>query len=255
MHHNPIPDIITGQDPVVNWLVPDLIPQGNMIQLCGGSHDGKSYLSYYMAMAVATRTPFLGFKPRKAARVLYCDVENSQPDRDGYLRGCWKGLDQPDIELIRQNFWCSHFELGNTNWEEVFSSLLKAHEPRFVIIDMASGAFNIKDENDNAEATRVIQKLRCIGNLVSPAPAMLILRHAKTFTDEYRKARGAQAWKGCTDSTWFLTKHVGRPKKNGLQKTTLAPDKVRAYGLREEIIINPELIGPTIADGIKLVRE
>ena len=51
--------------------------------------------------------------------------------------------------------------------------------------------------------------------------------------------RGAKAWLGSTDGTWFQVRLPGRPRKQGFL-TRLEPDKTRAYGLQQPIYITPE---------------
>ena len=250
--HNPIPDILVGTDPIVEWLIPDLLPHGTIVQYAGDPGVGKSFFAYNLAMSVATQTPFLGFVPSSVQPVLYCDVENSVPDRNKYLRQVWRGLCKPDLELVKENFWTSHFELGNNNWDEVLRSLVSAYNPALVVIDTATPCFSIEDENNNSEASKVIRKLRHIQSIGTNKPTFLVLRHAKTFMEHEgdRKARGAQAWKGETDGTWFHVRNRGRPRQDGLWRTHIEVDKVRAFGLRETVHIQPQRIN----EGIKLIR-
>ncbi len=53
--------------------------------------------------------------------------------------------------------------------------------------------------------------------------------------------RGAKAWLGTTDGTWFQVRLPGRPRNKGFL-TRLEPDKTRAYGLQGKIFITPEWV-------------
>jgi hypothetical protein len=108
------------------------------------------------------------------------------------------------------------------------------------VVDTATPALHIEDENNNAEASRAIKGLRAIAGLVAPPATVLVLRHAKTRERGGRRTmRGATVWSGQTDATWFQVRARGRPRRDGLALTRLEPDKIRAYGLRQVIYITP----------------
>jgi hypothetical protein len=256
MKHNPIPAILTAKDPPVTWLLPGMIPQGSLIHMAGEASAGKSFFCYALTMAMATRTPFLGMTPAEPVPILYCDVENSIPDRNGYLRSIWHGLGEPRLDLIDDYFWTSHFELGNPNWDDVLSAAIRTYQPALFVVDMATSAFRIQDENDNAEASRIINRLRCLQNLVAPTATGIILRHANTFlVNGVRTARGAKTWIGSTDATWFFVGEQGGRRKDGLRNTKLEVAKVRAWGLENTLHIKPERLGAKNEDGIRLVLQ
>src|SRR5206468_2621691 len=125
---------------------------------------------------------------------------------NGYLRWCWHGLGQPDLDLIDANLWSLHFKLGGNDWCEQLESAMANVCPSLIIFDTATPCFNIQDENDNSEASAVIQRLRQVQAMYNQS-TIVVLRHAKTFTEAgedghtIRKARGATTWKASTDAT------------------------------------------------------
>src|SRR3990167_1094614 len=245
---NPILDILYAEDQDPDWLIPDMMPQGTLVCLAGDSNVGKSYLSYMLSLALACGVRKLGNiaitdKPR---RVLYFDEENSPADRDQYLRRCWNGLAfqlgrEPDPELVFKNFWPAHFQLGTSNWEEQAAEWIEDIQPHVCIYDTATPAFNLQDENDNAEAQRVMKALRGLMACTDPVHNSIVLRHAKIGKDAAgrRTMRGAKAWRNSSDGVIFHIKGSGRPRKSGLNLTRFERDKVRAYGLTSTIYITP----------------
>ena len=252
---NPVPDILTGTDPIVTWLLPGLLAQGSLVVLAGDAGIGKSTLCYALGFACATGTPLLGYRPVMPLRVLYFDQENSRPDRDAYMRWAWYGLEQPSLEYISTNFWTRHFELGTSEWFLRAGEAVQEVRPHLIFLDTATPCCNIMDENDNGIATQVINRLRTLQAMVTPTAAMIVLKHAKSDTDAgHRVIRGAKAWAGASDAVWFHVRSTGHPRKDDLSRTRIEPNKTRAFGLRESININPSWVGEGPHRGLRLDR-
>ena len=243
---NPVVAVLTGSDPVVQWLIPDFIAQGSLIVLAGEPGAGKSFVCYTLGLAGATNTPILGFQPTHPLRILYFDQENSRPDRDQYLRWAWNGLNQPSLPMIAANFWVRHFELGTADWVTRAASAITDIQPDIIFIDTATPCCAILDENDNGIATQVINRLRGLQAISNPPAAMIVLKHSRIITEGMdgdnkprRTIRGAKAWAGAADAVWFHVRTAGHPRTDGLFNTYIEPAKTRAFGLRQTIRINP----------------
>lgn len=247
---NDIVEILSDMEEEPDWLIPGIITQGSMIILCGESGAGKSSVSYTLAMAVAAGCKALsGIIPAgEPRRVLYFDDENSKQDRYKYLRRCYKGLaaangKEPDIGLLMKNFWNVGFALGTANWEETAREFIEEIRPHFIAIDTATPAFDIEDENNNAEGSKAVKAMRRLMAITDPVASSLVMKHAKTRTEkgQVRTVRGAKVWKDQSDGLLFQVKaNVGRPRRDNLSLTRLIPDKVRAYGLQRPVYITPE---------------
>lgn len=217
--------------------------------LAGDAGSGKSYISYTLGLAIAAGVPALGgLVPRQEPkRVVYFDEENSTQDYQKYLRRSFYGLiahnggEEPDEASLLANFWPVHFALGGVDWVECAAQWVRYVQPHLIVVDTATPACNIEDENDNAEATRAMKAIRQLMALSEPTATALILRHAKMRTEKggARTMRGAKAWKSGTDASLFQIRAAGRPRRDGLALTRLEPDKVRAYGLAQTIYITP----------------
>ena len=75
----PVPEMLTTDNPTVEWLVPDFLPRQSCILLAGEPGAGKSFLCYTLSLALATGRPFLHW-PLLPKKVCYFDQENSYPD-------------------------------------------------------------------------------------------------------------------------------------------------------------------------------
>ena len=235
-----IRDIFEKSLPEPEWLIPDLLVKGSLNMLAGMPGVGKSYFSYYLSIALASGTPFLG-RPTVASPVLYVDEENSPSDLFFYLRWAWEGLGKPSLDLLEKNLNILHFQLARnpTQWHLALWEQIKEVQPVLTTVDTVTPACQIKDENDNGEANTTAQKLRFCQH-ASPHSAMLLLKHLREGSKGQVDVRGAKFWKGTCDSILYHKRHKGHPRKDGLSKTVIEPEKKRAFGLSHSIEIDPE---------------
>lgn len=236
-------EVLNSPDKPPTWLVRDTLAAGNMIILAGEPGVGKSILAYTLAMAVATGEPFLGRQTTQGP-VLYYDEENSLPDMKEYLRWVWRGLEKPSLfDALRANLSLAHFELAAAGPRryDYMRDLAADRHPSLIILDTASPVCNIQQENDNAEAGRAIVQLRRVQAASGPGATMLILKHEKLDREPgmHRTIRGAKTWLGELDAVLFHVADRGRPRKDGLRPSAIEPDKVRAFGLRETLHLQP----------------
>lgn len=239
------------------WLVPNFICQGHMVVLAGEPGAGKSLVSYTLSLAKASGSEFFG-ATLSPAPVLYFDEENAIPDVRQYLRWAWRGLGSPDVGLISKNLHIEHFSLAaaGTSRYNYMRELAGKLQPALIVIDTATPACAIKDENSNGEASAALTDLRKVRYSAGPQCTMFILKHAKLDSDrgEYI-VRGAKDWVGATDSTLIHTKQAGHPREDGFHNTRIRNRKTRAYGLRGVLKITPILTGEEATRGIQLHTE
>ena len=221
------------------WVVHSVLPRGNMVILAGEPGAGKSYLMYYLAYAIATNKPFLGY-PTTPTKVLYFDEENGDPDFLKYNQWAWRAHGAPEPSTLDSTLRLEHFSLLH-GWIGPMRLIMKVFKPGLVIVDTATPAFHLADENDNAEANRVISELRKIRQDACPGATVIVLKHEKQRDDvqHRRTIRGAKTWLGAFDQVLYHSKTRGAPKKDGTRRTVLEPDKLRAFGLRHPIGIDP----------------
>lgn len=238
-------DAFTTEVRPPKWIVEGIVPAGTIVMVAGDAGVGKTVLNLSEALHIALGRTFLGFKTHRT-KILYFDQENSRPDLLEYLRQIWEGLGRPDPELIKQYMRLEHLTLGSSGWYATASRIVQAWQPGIIYVDTASSVMAVRDENDNAEASRLVQDLRNLIGLSAEAPGIKVLKHAKFQSGGEqvgvrRTIRGAKAWLGAVDQTLYhIKERSGRPRKDGLHTTVLVSEKSRAFGLKGAVRVVPE---------------
>lgn len=242
--HIPTDTIFTDTEPSPDWLVPNLIHKGNLILLCGLAGIGKSFFNYALANALATGSTFIDGRAMPLSKVLYFDDENGRADLAAYARWTWRGMGSPPRALLRSNLRIESRTLsGSNDWGGTLLARAEKLRPDLIIIDTATPACHILNENDNAEAALVTQKIRLAQDAAGPQCAAIILKHLRIDpTTGAADVRGAKHWKGAVDAIWYHLASRGRPRRDGWRNTVIRPEKSRAYGLRDTLKIRPSFI-------------
>lgn len=231
-----IREILTADPPTPDWVVDRFIPRDTITIMAGLEGIGKSSLSYYMALSVASGRPFLGRQTQRL-KVLYFDNENSYPDMCQYVRRLWLGMEpRPELADLDPFLQIEHFSLS-IGWQRAFQAHCSDFCPDLIIIDTANSCFSIKDENSNAEAAEIVSFLQ----VARPVRAAVILmKHEREPREGVGKSvRGAKYWLGAVDQVVYLHRQPGRPSER-FHKTRLVPAKHRAFGLDGIINISVE---------------
>lgn len=225
------------------WLIHRLLAEGYLTLLAGMPGVGKSYLSYSMALSIASGAPFLG-KAVRQGPVLYFDEENGE-DAHHYVRELLRGMGRSAREIAPHFHWYLD-ELGAHTLEsryEKMRDIARATKPRLIVIDTATKALGIKDENDNAEASRHIEYLGQVRRAAGKRCTLVLLKHARVdpLSGE-RSIRGAKAWIGSSNAAWCLFRpHRGRPR--AYAATVLEAIKARVGSFKGALNIMPEVSG------------
>lgn len=250
-------DILTLDDPDPDYLIDRYIYRGQVVVVAGEAGVGKSFLHYTMSMCIAAQLQFFTL-PTKPGKVLYFDEENSHLDMHQYLRWIWRGLGQPDTAMLDLNLSLAHFALSALEKQQRFirmAQVAKVIQPDLIVIDTGSSVCAIENENDNGEAIDAMRNLRIVRAASGKETSMVILKHVLTSHDPKAKLtiRGAKAWLDMCDNVIYHKLTPGRPRSDDLRNSRIFPDKKRAFGLRHEIIIEPEITGTGKQKGIKLI--
>ncbi len=233
------------------WLVHRMIPRGSLVVIAGESGVGKSILCYHLTLCVAAGLPFLCHQTL-STDILYFDEENSKPDSTRYWQHIWRGLQCPDPALWAPRIRFAWFGLGE-RWQKTMKTCLaEGPAPGLIVVDTATPALRIEDENDNAEASRAIHALREVQQAANHETTIIVLKHEKTRDDvsHRRTVRGAKAWIGGVDIVMYHS--FKRGGSHGLRRTILAADKPRAFGLQYPIEIIPKWTQPEEPKGLIL---
>lgn len=236
-------DLWADDPPPPPWLIPKIMLATQMVVMAGDAGVGKSLLAITWAQAMACGLGIIdgALEPK---RVLYMNEENSWYDIREYMRWARYGLNA-DEKLLSENLRLEQLSLtlSSIKWYDNLRLIAEEHRPSLIVIDTATPACQIQDEDKNGEASQAIGHLRRAMRCSAPDCGMLVLKHAKVVAKgEERSIRGAKAWKGASDGTIFHTKTAGRPRGDDLHCTYLWPDKARAFGLRERLKVTPNWV-------------
>ena len=236
--------VLSNPPPKREWLIQDILPTHSIILLAGDAGIGKTSLIYALTLALATGRNILG-RSTTPHRILYFDEENSRPDCYQYLTCTWAGI-KGDVDLATKNFRFEHFTLAEVLSDPFppMKAIIKEHRPDLIVIDTLTPSCRIPDENSNAEAARALQKLRYAISEAPESRTLLLITHAKQNQDTKEwDIRGAKGLKGWTDGTIIHKPAMGSKwRKDGLRKTALEFKKMRAFGNRADLVINPRWI-------------
>lgn len=126
------------------WAVDQLVPEGLSV-LASPPKTGKSFLVLQMALAVASGSPFLGFRTTKGP-VLYCALEDSLSRLSKRI-----SLLADDERDVPENLYLLN-EMRGLDGEglPVLSEWMSLHKPRLVVVDTWGKAKPSGDSRKNA---------------------------------------------------------------------------------------------------------
>lgn len=172
----------------VNWLVEDLIAQGDITMLLGEPGVGKSWLSMSLALAIVQGWETWLGQPlcKSGGRVLYVDEEN--PEDDVYRRLCKLGLRDGDASHFRYLH-----EQGIRLDKDPAGILEEAitFEPTLIVLDSLT-RIHTENENDAGAIARLFND--GIKPLARQTGATVIVLHHANKGNEgstYKRARGS----------------------------------------------------------------
>jgi hypothetical protein len=184
-------------------LIKGMLPRDGICILGGQSGAGKTFIACDISVALASGRLFFSHKVVERVGVVILAAEgantianriavaSAQNEHGEILPIGWLGS-IPDLSKLAE------IRKMTTRLRAVDQKMRAEHGVRLgaIIIDTLAAAFNLKDENDNAEANRVIG---CMNQLAKGVDAVVIPVH------HYGKAsetglRGASAWRGGGDA-------------------------------------------------------
>ena len=169
-----VDDVFALEVPEMDYIIPDILPRGNVVLLTGAPGCGKSFLNLKMAVEIARGGDFLG-RQCEATRVLILDKENPiqlQRQRLRILAG--ESILDPDLKI-----W--------GGWQNDPPAMLGdprlskwAREEKRVMMFDSLVRFHEADENDASEMRHVMAHIRRLAD----SGATVILLHHKPKSDE-----------------------------------------------------------------------
>lgn len=223
--------------------------RGEVAGLFAVTNYGKTTLLYNTVLSIAagdTTWPLAPIVP-KPRRVLYIDSESPASVSRADLKAMIGGVS--DDKTARSNFAIvvdalikdSPLSLSNADHFNWVIALAKSHKADLVVVDTAASAFELQDENSNAEVTkRVMNPLK---RLAREANCAVIFTHHIGKANETQsgeasyKGRGASAF-GALSRTIFT---IERDVKKGPGYIVLNCAKIKGQPFEPVLLkLNPD---------------
>jgi hypothetical protein len=210
-HNNPPPEndiaenyVCLGEAPPKppEELIKGLIPKEGVAVTGGQSGGGKTFVKTLKSVCLATGTPYFRHKIVEHVGTVFVAAEGRPllPNRFGATLA--------KLEIIQKLpiMWPKRMpDFSSLDGLKRLISELKEIDRRYrgdfgtrlgqVVIDTVAASFNMKDEDDNSEATRVCNVMRSIGE--ETGALMAPVHHYGKNPES--GLRGASAWKGSAD--------------------------------------------------------
>ena len=189
-------DLLNRETVAVKWVVPGILPEGEMLLLAAQAKTGKTLLACDIAYAVLAGGEVIGENTKKGKILLISSDESISTTSRRLIA---RGFDLLPQEC-RQNFQVMpHLDLSNLSTLE---SQLDDFRPDLVIIDsLTSITMNLGISENTAEFAQYIYKLK---NLLGKYGAASILIH---HTNKDKEAKGINKVSGSariTAAVWGI---------------------------------------------------
>jgi AAA domain-containing protein/primase-like protein len=183
-------------------LIKKLIPAYGIAVTGGQPSAGKTFIEMHKAVCLAKGLPFFGHKITERVGTIFVAAEGRAliPNRFAAALAKASIVERLPIAWIKELP-----DFSSADGIRLFVRRLKALDERFqgdfgarlgqVVIDTVAASFGMKDEDDNAEATKVCNVMRTIGEQTG---ALMAPVHHYGKNPE-SGLRGASAWKGSAD--------------------------------------------------------
>jgi len=174
-----------------NWLF-----RGSVVIQAGEPGISKTTFNYTLAKSLVDGTEFLGVKPvEKTLQLLYIDWESSK----SLIKSRMRMLGYP--KNYRNFVITNEPELQLLDVDRAIDTVEELVKPDVIFIDPLRMAFKMRDENDNAEASRQARYFREIAK--RRECTLIVVHHSsKAELSGTKKASGAYARTGLADIVW-----------------------------------------------------
>jgi hypothetical protein len=189
------------------------IGAGDVAMFSGATNSGKSTMLRNLSLAMAGGIPFEPFVPgHRPLKVLYLDFETDAADLKREFSTMSHNIDADAWRLASQNLVLvpkglikgSLYQI-NTHWDFT-EKLIGNNKFDIVVVDNVSAAFDLKDENSNAEVTsRIIKPLHKLSRLTGCATVFVHHYGKQADSDSVYAARGASALMSLVKSVYNIS--------------------------------------------------
>ncbi len=207
LQRNTLDDLLDMVVEEINWLIPELLPRGELIVLGGSPKAGKTLMAIDAAFAIATgEDDFLGIKCDRGKVLLISNDENPRSTKSKLLKRGFRPGDGEWLEIIFNWTIDRLYEL---------EQVLDEFRPDVVIIDsLKSITVNSDISENSAEFANNIYALKNLFNQYKAAA--ILIHHTNKNKDAMgiAKLRGSSAIAGAVWGTWQL-EHIPKPDPEG----------------------------------------
>lgn len=193
-----VQDLLQEVPEPVEWVFEDYLPLGALILIAGKPKEGKTTLVYELLVNVAKGSPFLGRHTRKS-HVLLLAVEEHQRD----VRTRLYALGAAELDGL-------FVHTGSLSQSPALLaqllSFVREHEVKLIVIDTLAAFWQIENENDASEMTKVVKPLLSLAR--ESGACVLLIHHARKSEGSYGdEIRGSGALFGLVDVALILKRH------------------------------------------------
>jgi hypothetical protein len=205
------------------WLVEPIIGFTHNALTVGSKGSAKSLIAWFIARAVASGKPLMGF-PAMKMPVLIIDEETPENDFQTRIDGIF-GDEDLDIDTFPRPEGHG-FNFGDKEWVKKLKDKLRSLNTSRVLLiidnlNATQGSLRVEESNvDVGELRKVFRELRGI------VPELTIILIAHTGKDETRGTRGASAIEDMSDTILRLKRVWDNPFRFAVEQV---PRKRPAY--------------------------
>lgn len=237
-------EILERKDLSYDYLINDVLPANDLIQLTAGSQSGKSLLVSQLLISLATGRPFLGKKVVKSGfKSLYFSYEDGEASIKDRLSKQIKDFTKEEVEAVKSNI---RFVFSPEVNEEKIKEILKNDSSiKFLFFDPISEIMTDGDLNNAAYVRQTLSFLReiCRRFQVSILFSSHISKTAElngSIGKEY--TAGSHAFEAAVRVSYFMKKENSGittlciTKGNNIKKELKYPEKSFALEFDEETL-------------------
>lgn len=183
----------------VDWVQEDYLPAGGFVLIAGKPKEGKTTLTYELAVKVTLGQPFLGRQTRKGAVLILALEEHARE-----VRMRLRNLGAADVDslfvhvgpLAPTTMTLSHI-----------TRFAQEHGVVLIVVDTLSALWTIENENDAAEVTKAVKPLQALAR--TSGSCVLLIHHARKSEGSHGdEIRGSGALFAAVDIALILKRHT-----------------------------------------------
>ena len=190
---------VQQEEDKIEWVLEDYLPEGGLVLIAGKPKEGKTTLTYELAVKVAKGLPFLN-RVTQPTGVLILGLE--EHPRDMRLRLRALGAD----DTLTNLFVLSGTLSPTSDTFEQMKRFILDKSIKLVVVDTLGVFWNVRDENDAAEVQRAIKPFLTLAR--ESGACVLLIHHARKSEGQHGdEIRGSGALFAAVDVALILKRH------------------------------------------------